>query len=103
MKVQFHPAVFKFIRGLDAVNASDLYDLIELLEAYGHELGMPFAKPIGGKLWELRSQGRPAFRVIYAFHDNEIVLLLALKKVRPALRRQEVELARKRYVAYCAQ
>lgn len=91
-----------FIDDLDPHLRAHAYGLIDLLEEYGHTLTMPVAKPIGSGLWELRSRTRPAVRILYGFYKNEAILVLAIKKQRPALSPREVELAWKRLTAYCA-
>lgn len=62
---------------------------------------MPYAKPIGGGLWELRRTGRPQIQILYGFCRGDAILVHALKKKRAALRQQDVELARKRLSEYC--
>ena len=99
MNVSFHPAVLAFLRSLkqsDADAASSVYGLIEALERRGYELGMPFAKPVGKGLMELRVLGRPAFRILYGFHRGEAILLLATKKQKPHLDQHDISLARAR-------
>ncbi len=91
-----------FLDALDPHLCGNVHALILLLQEYGHKLSMPDAKPIGGGLWELRSQTRPAIRILYGFCKGQAVLIYALKKQRPALLPREIELARKRFTAYCA-
>lgn len=62
---------------------------------------MPYAKPIGRGLRELRYTGRPHVRILYGFCKGDIVLLRALKKQRRALKQSDVELAARRFAAYC--
>lgn len=102
MNIRALAPVRDFIDALDPHIRAHAYGLIDLLEQYGHKLAMPVAKPIGGGLWELRSHTRPAVRILYGFHGDEAILVLALKKQRPALLAREIELARKRFEAYCA-
>jgi|SRR3989344_2483243 len=94
--------VREFVDSLDMPLRSDVEGLIDLLKQYGHALSMPFAKPIGSGLWELRQTGRPQIRILYGFHRGEAVLVLALKKQRSALRTQEIILARQRFKTYCS-
>ena len=101
MKIFVHPSVEKFLKNLDSGFAAEIYSTIELLETYGHNLSMPHTKPIGGGLWELRISGRYASRIVYGFHKNSIVLLVALKKQKMALRRGDIILAEERFHEYC--
>lgn len=93
--------VQEFVDGLDIHIRVDVRDLIDLLGEHGHTLPMPYAKPIGKGLWELRQTSRPQVRILYGFCGSDIVLLVALKKQRPALRPKEVSMARKQLKAYC--
>ena len=102
MTIVVFSSVQDFIDKLDPHLRAQAYGLIDMLEAYGHELTMPVAKPIGGGLWELRSRVRPAVRILYGFCKGRAVLVLALKKQRPALLARETDIARKRLAAYCA-
>ena len=101
MNILAHPSVEKFLKNLDSDFAAETYSTIELLEIYGHTLSMPHAKPLGNGLWELRVTGTHASRILYSFHKNNIVLLVALKKQKAALLRRDIALARKRFGEYC--
>ncbi len=101
MKVIALRPVREFVDALDTQVRSDVRRLQYLLEQYGHELSMPYAKPLGGGLWELRRTGRPQIRILYGFCRGDVVLLLGMKKQRSALRQQETGLAHKRLAEYC--
>ena len=101
MEVFISDRVIRFIASLDRSGQSDIYDLIELLREYGHQLSMPFAKPVGNKLWELRHTGSPQVRILYGFCEGKAVLLLGIKKQRAALRPQDLALAKRRLDVYC--
>lgn len=101
MKALVLRPVAEFVNDLEAPIRADVLGLIELLEQYGHALSMPYVKPIGGGLWELRRTGRPQIRILYGFCGGGIVLVHALKKQRTTLRRQDITLARKRLADYC--
>ena len=93
--------VKEFLDKLDNSLSMDLQRLVGLLGQYGHNLSMPYVKPIGGGLWELRHTGRPGVRILYGFCDGTAVLLLAFKKQRSSLRSHDVDLALKRLKEYC--
>src|SRR3989344_7081267 len=101
MKVVALESVEKFVNALDNTGRSDVYRLIGMLQQYGHELSMPYAKPIGNGLWELRKTGRPQICFLYGFCRGEVLLLLALKKQRSALRQEDIATAQKRLAAHC--
>jgi len=102
MEVIILPPVRRFIFSLDQVVQSDVLGLIELLETHGHTFSMPYAKPIGNGLWELRKTDRPHIRILYGFCHRMPILLIAMKKQRSALNNKDVVLARKRLDEYCA-
>ena len=102
MNVFMPESVRKDIDAFDWHARASAYRLVGLLEQYGNTLGMPIAKPIGGGLWELRSGTSPAIRILYGFCNNIAILVLVLKKQRPALLPREVALARARLAVYCA-
>lgn len=101
MKIVVLRPVKEFLNELDDSLRMDLQSLIDLLEQYGHHLSMPYAKPIGGGLWELRHTSRPSVRILYGFYGGTAILLLAFKKQRSSLRQHDIELARKRLNEYC--
>ena len=101
MKIVVLESVKEFVDTLEFPIQTDVKRLILLLEQYGHTLPMPYAKPVGNGLWELRRTGRPQIRILYGFYDGNAILLLALKKQRAALRQREIELALKRFNAHC--
>jgi putative addiction module killer protein len=52
--------------------------LLGLLERLGPQLALPYARNLGGGLWELRDTGTgPGMRVYYGFHGQTLVLLVA--------------------------
>lgn len=101
MKVVVLESVKEFVDTLEFSVQTDVKRLILLLEQYGHTLSMPYAKPVGNGLRELRRTGRPQIRILYGFYEGTAILLLALKKQRDALRQREIELALKRFNSYC--
>lgn len=62
---------------------------------------MPFSKPIGDGLFELRIEGAATVRMLYGFCDGAAVVVFAGKKERPALRRKDIILAQRRLALYC--
>ncbi len=93
--------VTDFIDSLEVHTRAGIFRLIELLQEYGHALPMPYAKPIGDGMWELRYTGRPHIRILYGFCKGNSILVLAVKKSRSALKARDIELARKRLGLYC--
>ena len=52
--------------------------IADLLAAWGpHRVGMPYTRPLGGKLWEIRLSGRSGIaRVIYIAADGRRLVML---------------------------
>ena len=94
--------VKEFLNELDEGLRMDVQHVIDLLGDYGHRVSMPYAKPIGNGLHELRYTGKPHIRILYGFCSGSAILLVAFKKQRRELRQRDVDLARKRLSAYCA-
>lgn len=94
--------VQKFFDALDTPVRSDVYRLIGLLEMHGHTLSMPFSKPLGEGLHELRLTGQSVIRILYGFCDGDAVLLFGFKKQRSAVLRRDIETAQSRLHRYCA-
>lgn len=101
MRIFIHPSVEKFLKNLDSGSTAEIVSMIELLETYGHNLSMPHTKPIGDGLWELRITGTHASRILYGFHKDRIVLVVALKKQKMGLPHRDIARAKKRLNEYC--
>ncbi len=102
MNVIFHHTVLEFLHKLDEQEAADVFRLIEVLKQRGHTLSMPISKPIGNGLHELRTHGKPAFRVLYGFCDGEAVLLIAMKKQKAGLNPRDIKTALERLRLHCS-
>ena len=93
--------VREFVDSLEGPVQADVKRLMILLEKNG-QLSMPYAKPIGQGLWELRRTGRPQIRILYGFCHGYVVLVYALQKQRRSLGEKEIQMAHGRLAAYCA-
>jgi phage-related protein len=69
----------------------------ELLEELGIEVGMPYVKFLGDKLYEIRIRvDRNSFRVIYfAYTDRKFILLHGFQKKTQKTPKKELEIAQK--------
>ena len=86
------------IEGLPVPDQAKVYAFISKLEEVGYRLGVPFVKPIEGKLKELRIPVSPGqYRVFFFFHHGEDFYLLHgfLKKTQKTPPK-EIETAKKR-------
>jgi phage-related protein len=69
--------VLDWYESLDEKTKAKLIWIFQLLETNGIELGMPYIKPLGDKLYEVRADvNRNAFRVVYFLHTGRRFILL---------------------------
>ncbi len=94
--------VEEFIRRLPAKHQARIAWTVALLQEYGLDLALPYARHLEGKLWELRIRaGRSAYRIIYFAHIGQrFVLLHAFSKKGQKTPRRELEIARRRLEDY---
>lgn len=71
-------------------------ELIILLEDYGQELRMPYSKPLGRGIFELRVVGVIHIRLLYCFYKNKAVILNIIVKKQNKLSSKDILLAIKR-------
>lgn len=76
--LQIHPLAEPEILALPADMQARFLRIAELLETFGpHAVGMPHVRPIEGKLWEMRMQGRDGIsRALYAAVSGRNLLVL---------------------------
>ncbi|MHB8860382.1 MAG: type II toxin-antitoxin system RelE/ParE family toxin [Minisyncoccota bacterium] len=101
MKVITLSPVRSFVDKIDDRTTGRITRAFSLLEIYGHELSMPFSKPIGDGLFELRIEGAATVRMLYGFCEGAAIVVFAGKKERPALLRKDILLAQRRLALYC--
>jgi phage-related protein len=80
MQIDLLDSVEAFIEGLTEKEIAKVIRTIELLEEFGHKLGMPHSKHIDNGLLELRIRGKRGIRIFYCFSKNKAVLLHACVK-----------------------
>lgn len=87
--------VKEYIDSLDAGSRAKLARTLDLLEEFGISLGMPYARQLEGRLWELRTrQGRNRYRIIYFLATGQtFVLLHGLTKKTGPVSRGDLEIA----------
>jgi phage-related protein len=67
---------------------------LRLLREFGIKLGLPHAKPIQGKLWELRPGGIRLF--YFAFVNQQFVILHGYRKQSNKAPAKEISIALRR-------
>ena len=86
--------VEEFLKGLPANQKSEVYALLEDLEAYGIEAPLVSLRQIRGKLWEIRIS---KVRIFYSMVDSATMILLhACKKVAQKAKKKDIDLALQR-------
>ena len=72
--------------------------ITERMEVFGPHLGMPFTRPMGGGLFELRAKGKEGIgRAFFCTAVGHIILILhAFIKKSQQTPRRDLELARRR-------
>ncbi len=71
----FNTGIEKFIASLEKATIAKVLRTLNLLEKFGHQLGMPHSKKVAAELFELRIRGVQEVRIFYMFSKGSIVLL----------------------------
>ena len=87
-----------FLDGLDKKSRAKVAAYLSLLEEQGPNLKRPYADIVRGKIRELRIHySSNQFRILYFFQMlDQIVLVHALSKKTPQLKKKDIDLAEKR-------
>lgn len=97
--VRTHSLAEAELVALPADMKARFFRIADLLEVMGpHRVGMPHIRPLDGKLWEMRMQGRDGIaRAIYAAVQGRTLLVLhVFVKKTQTTPRSALETARKR-------
>ena len=90
-----------YVGGLDRDDRLRVADCLDLLEAFGLDLGAPHVRSLGDKLWELRVTGHVQHRVLhFATTGRALVLLHAFTKKTVKTSPGELKTARRRMADY---
>lgn len=94
----FHPRVKSEIESWPVGILADYARLIELLMEFGHDIGMPYSRPMGGGIFELRPRGREGIgRALYCFVTAQrVVVLHAFVKKTMRTPEHDLKIARRR-------
>jgi phage-related protein len=84
----------EFIEKLPMMEQAKIRNTLRLLREFGTNLGMPHAKPIQGKLWELRPGGIRLF--YFAYIDRQFVILHGYRKQSVKAPEREIAIALRR-------
>ena len=86
--------VLEFVNGLPTKEQAKARNMFRLLHEFGIALGMPHARHIEGKLWELRSGTIGLF--YFVFTDRRLVILHGYRKRSGKAPKQENEISIRR-------
>ena len=91
-----------FIVSLEAKSQARIARTLDLLEEFGIELGMPYARYLEKQLWELRVRlGRNRYRIIYFLPTGKTFILLhGFSKKTEVVPRADLEIANNRREEY---
>lgn len=97
--VAIHPLAEAELKALSGDLRARFLHVAELLETFGpSKVGMPHVRPLEGKLWEMRMQGKDGIgRAVYvAAKGRRLLVLHVFVKKTQATPRAAMETARKR-------
>ncbi len=100
--VQLHPLAKSELLALPADMRARFLHIAELLEDFGpHRVGLPHIRPIDGKLWEMRMNGRDGIaRAIYvAIKERRLLVLHVFVKKTQTTPKGAITTARNRLEA----
>jgi phage-related protein len=93
MQISLDPKIERFISSLNKETIAKVLRTIDLLEEFGHQLGMPHSKKVATWLFELRIRGKQEIRIFYAFHKGAVHLLHGFVKKSQKTPRKELAIA----------
>ena len=85
--------VDEFIESLTDKTITKIFWMINLLEKYGPEIGMPYIKKISRNLFELRIRKQESIRFLFTVKNQTIWILHGFKKKRMKIPSKEIEMA----------
>jgi phage-related protein len=84
----------EFIESLPKAEQAKIRNALRLLREFGTTLSMPHARPIQGKVWELRPGGIRLF--YFAYFEKQFVILHGYRKKSNQAPVREIEVALRR-------
>ena len=93
IEIIFDKSVENFIQSLEKPTIAKVLRVIDLLEKFGHRLGLPHSKKVTTGLFELRIRGQQEVRLFYTFQKGTIIILHGYIKKSPTIPRGEIKQA----------
>src|SRR3989344_5071795 len=100
MEIIVDDSVERFIRTLEKETIAKTLRTVDLLEEFGHRLGMPHSKGIGGGMFELRVRDRQEARLLYGFRKNVAIIVHGFVKKSQKIPKREFATAVRRLQGY---
>lgn len=91
----FNNKINKFFENLDTSLKSRADQMLHMLKLLGYNLKMPYSRPLGKGLFELRVIGETHIRFFYAFCDDRVWILHGFIKKTNKTPKKELDYARK--------
>ncbi len=95
-KILFDNEVEIFIQSLEKPTIAKVLRVIDLLEKFGHYLGLPHSKKVVSDLFELRIRGKQEVRIFYTFWKGNVIMLHGFVKKTQIIPRREINQAIRR-------
>ena len=96
IKILFSSDVEDFILSLEKSTIAKVLRVIDLLEKFGHQLGLPHSKKMSANLFELRIRGRQEVRIFYTFQKGSVVMVHGFVKKSQKIPKREINQAKRK-------
>lgn len=96
IKIFFNDKVESFILSLEKATIAKVLHVIDLLEKFGYQLGLPHSKKVSTNLFELRIRGQQEVRIFYTFQKRNVIILYGFIKKSQGIPRREIEQAKRK-------
>ena len=83
-----------FLEQLTPTELAKSLRTLDLLEKFGHALGLPHSRHLSDGLLELRIRGKRELRIFYCFNKGKIILLHAIVKKTEKTSERDLKQAR---------
>ncbi len=81
---------------MEKVTIAKILHTFDLLEHFGHLLGMPHSKKVNDRLFELRIRGKQEVRLFYSFYQGKGIILHGFIKKSQKIPQKEIYIALQR-------
>jgi phage-related protein len=96
IKIFFNIDVENFVRSLERSTVAKVLRVVDLLEEFGYQLGLPHSKKIDVDLFELRIRGQQEVRIFYTFKKEGITMLHGFIKKSQIIPKREIKQAKRK-------